>query len=168
MKRIAATTIERQDRGELGAGDVDALTVAPNAFHVKRIAATTIERQDRGELGVGAVDVLTVAPNAFHVKRFTATTIETRPRRTRGRGRGRRRPNRCTKRRGELVAVDRDPLRGVLVRQNVATRTNFEFFFVVSPNEWALVPGQTPKIHSICGNFTDRPLVSKAQLRRDP
>jgi hypothetical protein len=62
----------------------------------------------------------------------------------------------------------RDPLRGVLARQSVVTRTNFDFFFVVSPNEWALVPGQTPKIHSISRNFTDRPLVSKVQLRRDP
>jgi hypothetical protein len=62
----------------------------------------------------------------------------------------------------------RDPFRGVLARQNVFTRTNFEFFFVVSPNERALVPGQTPKIHSISRNFTDRPLVSKGQFRRDP
>ena len=38
---------------------------------------------------------------------------------------------------------DRDPLRGVLARQNVATRTNFDFFFVVRPNKRALVPRQT-------------------------
>ena len=63
---------------------------------------------------------------------------------------------------------DREPLRGVLVRQNVVTRTNFEFFFVVRPNERALVPGQTAKIHSISRTFEDRPLVSKGRVRREP